>query len=266
MAEMSDEGFPGIMEIPSVNETPVILLAGGQGTRLRGLDPSRPKPMVPVCGKPFLHWCLRNLRGNGFQDFILSAGYLSEQIEGYPWESEFPGCRVRVHRETLPLGTGGATLAVFKHYVDLTEAWVVNGDTYLPEPMPEILPSFLTENETDGPEEAVFCVLQGSGVFDDEPNLVVEGNRVISRIAGGKQGFPCFDAGAVFVTRTALDRYFGKPVPGQPLSLHQVLSTAMEMRRVGYRILSGTCYDIGTPQRFRRFEAYLEQSLHEPRD
>lgn len=239
------------------HEIPVVILAGGKGTRLRGLDSTRPKPLVPVLGKPFLHWLVKNYAEQGFREFVLSTGYLAEQFEAYPWEKEFPKLVIRTHAEKDPLGTGGALLDAFKRLPEYKRAWVVNGDTFLPEPLPEILPDHLTQEHGGSAEEAFFCVLESSGIFDAQPNLVADANRIIGvrPAVDGKHKY--FDAGAACVTKTALERFFGVASAANPLSLHQVLAPAMEMRRVGYRILSGTCYDIGTPERFRRFEAYL---------
>lgn len=238
-------------------EIPVIILAGGKGTRLRGLDSTRPKPLVPVLGKPFLHWLVKGYAAQGFREFVLSTGYLAEQFEAYPWEKEFPGLVIRTHAEKEPLGTGGALLDTFKWRPEYHCAWVVNGDTFLPGPLPELLPDYLTKSRDGSAEEAFFCVLESSEIFDAQPNLVVDENRIIGVAPAVEGKHKYFDAGAACVTKTALERFFGVASPANPLSLHQVLAPAMEMRRVGFRILSGTCYDIGTPERFKRFEAYL---------
>ncbi len=60
-----------------------MILAGGLGTRLRPLTENIPKPMVQVAGKPFLDYELRFLLKNGFQKFLICAGYKSKVIEDY---------------------------------------------------------------------------------------------------------------------------------------------------------------------------------------
>lgn len=60
-----------------------VLLCGGLGTRLRPLTDNIPKPMVLVNGKPFLHYLLDQLSGQGIKRFVLLTGYLGEQILTY---------------------------------------------------------------------------------------------------------------------------------------------------------------------------------------
>ena len=57
-----------------------ILLCGGRGERLRPLTDSIPKPLVPVCGRPFLSYLVEQLRKNGVEKILLLAGYRGEQI------------------------------------------------------------------------------------------------------------------------------------------------------------------------------------------
>ena len=224
-------------------KTPLLILAGGQGTRLRTLEPHRPKPMIVVGGKPFLHWLIAHYERLGHRDFILSTGYKAEVIEEHPWSKDFLDCSFRFSRELTPLGTGGAVKAIFAE-LKLSKAWVINGDTLLPQPLPSVKPGI----------EALYSVLEENKLFDATPNLHVKDEHITDE---GPQG-RYFDAGATFLTQKALDRYRG----GVPCSLHQVLKSAMEAGQVGYAVMPGTCYDIGTPERFKRFEQYLSSPAH----
>ena len=86
----------------------MVIMAGGQGTRLRPHTEHCPKPLLPVAGKPMLQHILERARDQGFGRFVLAINYLGHLIEehfgdGTPW-------RVRVDylREEAPLGTAGA--------------------------------------------------------------------------------------------------------------------------------------------------------------
>ena len=84
-----------------------IVLAGGFGTRLRGVVDDVPKPLAPVAGRPFLAWLLDRLAANGMRRCILATGYLSDVIEqriGTTWQ----GMDIAYSVEPEPLGTGGA--------------------------------------------------------------------------------------------------------------------------------------------------------------
>ncbi len=87
-----------------------VVLAGGQGTRIRHLLPDLPKPMAPVLGRPFLEWLVRYLAGQGIGEVIVSTGYKAEVIEGHFARLALPGIRVSCVSEAEPLGTGGGFL------------------------------------------------------------------------------------------------------------------------------------------------------------
>jgi len=106
-----------------------IVLAGGFGTRLREMVPSLPKPMAPVCGRPFLEILLASLAEKGFARVVLSLGYLAESVVDHFGDS-FAGMRLVYEIERTPLGTGGALRRAL-HRCEADHVFVLNGDTYL---------------------------------------------------------------------------------------------------------------------------------------
>lgn len=58
-----------------------IILAGGKGTRLRGVLDDRPKPMALIAGRPFMEWLLLMLRRQGIKRAVMCTGYRSETVE-----------------------------------------------------------------------------------------------------------------------------------------------------------------------------------------
>jgi histidinol-phosphate phosphatase family protein len=57
-----------------------VILAGGRGTRMRPITDDRPKPMIPVLGRPFLEYQIQQLRDQGFERVLLLLGYLPEVV------------------------------------------------------------------------------------------------------------------------------------------------------------------------------------------
>ncbi len=104
-----------------------ILLAGGQGTRLRPLTLQIPKPVVPIFNRPFLQYQIDRLKGVPEIDEVrLSLNYRPDEIERVFGDGSEAGMRIRYLVEPEPLGTGGA-IRFSAH--DLTETVVVfNGD------------------------------------------------------------------------------------------------------------------------------------------
>jgi len=83
-----------------------VVLAAGRGTRMKQLTDDRPKPMLPIGGKPMLEHVLDRLRAAGFSEALIVTGYRGEMIEQH--FRDYPMRIVYRVQETLD-GTGGAT-------------------------------------------------------------------------------------------------------------------------------------------------------------
>jgi mannose-1-phosphate guanylyltransferase len=85
-----------------------LILAGGEGTRLRPLTSTMPKPVVPLAGRPFISYMLEWLRRHGVDDVILSCGFMADGVRSVLGDGSELGLRLRYLEEPSPLGTGGA--------------------------------------------------------------------------------------------------------------------------------------------------------------
>ncbi len=105
---------------------PVVLMAGGLGTRLRPLTSDIPKPMLTVGSKPILETILESFIRYGFENFYFSVNYKSEKIREYFGQGERFGVQIRYLNETERLGTAGA-LSLLPEKIDQSLI-VMNGD------------------------------------------------------------------------------------------------------------------------------------------
>lgn len=87
---------------------PVVLMAGGLGTRLRPYTENCPKPLLELNGRPILERILGSFMESGFEDFYISVNYRGEMIEEKFGDGSKMGCRIRYLREKEKLGTAGA--------------------------------------------------------------------------------------------------------------------------------------------------------------
>ena len=85
-----------------------VIMAGGQGTRLRPVTESIPKPMLEVAGRPMLERIVLHLVGHGIQTIYISVNFMAEVIEKHFGDGRSFGCRIDYLRESEPLGTGGS--------------------------------------------------------------------------------------------------------------------------------------------------------------
>jgi dTDP-glucose pyrophosphorylase len=85
-----------------------VVMAGGQGVRLRPLTNTVPKPMLLVAGRPILERIVLHLVGAGIRRVFLSVNYLGDVIERHFGDGQRFGCRIEYLKEAKPLGTGGS--------------------------------------------------------------------------------------------------------------------------------------------------------------
>ena len=85
-----------------------LILVGGEGTRLRPLTSTVPKPVVPLVDRPFIAYMLEWLRGHGVEDVVMSCGFLASGVRNVLGDGSGFGVNLRYVEEPRPLGTGGA--------------------------------------------------------------------------------------------------------------------------------------------------------------
>jgi mannose-1-phosphate guanylyltransferase len=103
-----------------------VILVGGEGTRLRPLTATVPKPVVPLVDRPFIVYMLEWLRRHGVDDVIMSCGFLATSVRNVLGDGSQFGLRLRFVEEPEPLGTAGA----LKYAEDLLDErfLMLNGD------------------------------------------------------------------------------------------------------------------------------------------
>jgi mannose-1-phosphate guanylyltransferase len=85
-----------------------VILVGGEGTRLRPLTSTVPKPVVPLVDRPFIAFMLEWLRGHGIDDVIMSCGFLATSVRNVLGDGSAMGIKLRFVEEPDPRGTAGA--------------------------------------------------------------------------------------------------------------------------------------------------------------
>ena len=85
-----------------------VVMAGGEGTRLRPLTSNQPKPMVPIVGKPCMEHIVELLKQHGFDDIVVTLAFMPQAIRGYFGDGEPYGVSIRYSVEESPAGTAGS--------------------------------------------------------------------------------------------------------------------------------------------------------------
>ncbi|MBI4259955.1 MAG: NTP transferase domain-containing protein [Actinobacteria bacterium] len=103
-----------------------VVMAGGQGSRLRPLTSNQPKPMLPIVGEPMMQHILRLLRAHGFTDVVVTVQFLASVVRNYFGDGSDQDLSLAYATEEFPLGTAGSV----KNAQDLLDEpfLVISGD------------------------------------------------------------------------------------------------------------------------------------------
>jgi len=118
---------------PQKKNNKIIIMAGGQGSRLLPKTKDCPKPLLPIKGKPMLEHIIMKAKDEGFHRFVLAVYYLGDMIKSYFGDGSDWGIEIEYLNEEIPLGTAGA-LSLLKETSDLpiivTNADVISDLSY----------------------------------------------------------------------------------------------------------------------------------------
>jgi NDP-sugar pyrophosphorylase family protein len=227
----------------------VVILAGGLGTRLRGVAGDLPKSLVPVAGQPFIERQFELLARHGFRNVLLCLGYRGELIQAHVGNGARFGMEVSYsHEDPLKLlGTGGALINARQQ---LEESFMVMyGDSYLPVDYRAVAVSF-----ADDRVEALMCVYRNQGLWDAS-NVRIEGDRVVFYSKTAKPGEADYiDYGLSLFRRTVLESYVGQPLPLDLARIQGDLVRRGEMRAF---IAQERPFEVGKPEGIADLECQL---------
>lgn len=236
-----------------------LVLAGGEGTRLRPLTYTTPKPVIPLAGRPFLSFMLEWLRGHGVSETILSCGFLSDGVREVLGDV-YEGMRLRYVTEDEPLGTAGPVRLALDAGLLEERLLVLNGDV--------LTDLDLTDELDEHVRTGARATLALIGVDDVSSYGVVptyaDGSvREFLEKSDGSASTKRINAGAYVIDREVVET--GIP-PGRPVSFEREVFPALVGHGLYGYDASGYWIDIGTPERYLEathdlLSARLESSL-----
>ncbi len=93
--------------IKKTNKIPVVIMAGGKGTRLQPFTKVLPKPLIPINGKTVIEHIIESFLKNGSENFYVTVNYKSKILKSF-FEELNPNYKISYLQETKPLGTAGS--------------------------------------------------------------------------------------------------------------------------------------------------------------
>lgn len=233
-----------------------MILAAGEGARLRPLTETVPKPLLPIAGRPILVWNLLLLKRHGITEVIINLHYKGEQIVEALGDGSRYGMRIAYSHEPIMLGTGGGIKQAAPYLKD-GPFLVLNGDTLSECDLTELLDAH-REGEalaTLAVREDVDATRWGAVTMDARSRILqIKGEPSISNGSQRSQGTFMF-AGIHVLETEILDAI--PPGPGSIIDVYvNLIRTGHALR--GYR-MSGYWSDIGTPARYAQAQRDAEE-------
>ena len=219
-----------------------IILAGGLGTRLRHIIGETPKPLVEVCGKPFIAWVMELLKHHGFNDLVVSSGYRADLVTAFFRLYKSSGVKIREVREPKPLGTAGALLHTWSvvRRTSTTGALVLNGDSLVACD----LARFISGMRADDDASVLGVRVEDTSRYG---TLTIDENNKLLRFSEKNTGSGLINAGIYYLKAHVLN---GVPYAGENMSMEYDLLPKFLSEGISVRVMpvSAPFLDIGTEE------------------
>jgi len=218
-----------------------LILAGGEGTRLRPLTYTVPKPVLPLAGRPHIAYVIDWLVGHGVDDVIVSCGFLAEGMKSALADLE-PGVRIRYAEEPDARGTAGAIR--FADQVLGERFLVLNGDVLCDLD----LTALIEQHRSTGAQAtiALYPVADPSGYGLVHRRDGGEITEFLEKPEPDQIDTDEINAGAYLLERSVLDEI----PPDREVSIEREVFPRLIGRGLYGIRLEGYWIDIGTPDRF----------------
>lgn len=241
-------------------KTKAVILAGGEGRRLKAEFPDVPKPMVAIAGKPVLQYQIENLCRYGIVDIVLVVGSRGDMIKSYFGNGSAYGVNIEYFQEKYPLGTAGALF----YLVDIlsSDFVLLYGDLVLDMNF-KLLINYHRE------QEALATLVVHPNDHPGDSDLVIVGHQTLVQAISSKKDkrdryhANCVNAG-VFVLNLKILDFIKK---NQPQDLEEnVLGAAIAANKVCAYRTTEYIKDMGTPERYRQVEKDVRAGIVKDRN
>jgi mannose-1-phosphate guanylyltransferase/phosphomannomutase len=232
-----------------------VIMAGGEGTRLRPLTSNQPKPMVPIVGKPCMEHIIELLRRHGFDEVIVTLAFLPQAIESYFGDGESTGVSIDYSLEATPMGTAGSVRLAAKR---IDEPFlVISGDA-----LTDFDLSSLVRSHTESDAAVTIALKAVDNPLDFGIVVTGEGGRVerfLEKPTWGQVFSDTINTG-IYVLDPSVVRHIPDDTPFD--FSKELFPRLLELGRPLYgHVCDGYWQDIGNLEQYRQanFDALDEQ-------
>jgi NDP-sugar pyrophosphorylase family protein len=224
------------------NNITALILAGGNGSRLKTLVADRQKVVAEINGRPFLNILLVQLERFGLKKALICTGYMSETVDAVVEQYAGP-IEITCSRENIPLGTGGAV----KNALPLVKTeyfMLMNGDSFLDLNGEKFL-------QSASASEAVMALTKVDDVSRYGAVVMTEDNKIVSfKEKGEYSGRGLINAGVSLLSRDLFSEYCPDK---EKFSIEtEFFPRLVEAGKLDGFVADGSFIDIGVPEAYRR--------------
>jgi mannose-1-phosphate guanylyltransferase len=219
-----------------------LVLAGGEGTRLRPLTHTVPKPIMPLAGRPFLTFMLDWLRDHDVDDVLLSCGFLAHQVEESLGDS-YEGIALHHVHEDEPLGTAGPVRLAADEGLLQDRLFILNGDVLTDM---DLTAELAFHDEKDAKATLALIAVEDTSSYGVVPTDEDGAVEAFLEKSPGPAPTNRINAGAYVIEREVVDRI----EPGRAVSFEREIFPSLVGDGLYGWFAEGYWIDIGTPERY----------------
>jgi D-glycero-alpha-D-manno-heptose 1-phosphate guanylyltransferase len=237
-----------MMKINPTTALPLLVLAGGFGTRLQSVLDGFPKALAPVHGKPFLSLQIENWIKQGINSFVFLLHHHADVIIEFLKAEEnklLKNCKVQYVVEPRPMGTGGAVAYAIKKLAIEGDFLLTNSDTWL---------GFGIDEMKKALSPAILVVMvENVGRYGE---VIFNNQRLVTVFVEKRNNS---NVGWINAGVSRLSSIFFKEWDGQPFSLEHITYPQLVVKKVLKVVaLNADFIDIGVPEDYAHFCRWIE--------
>jgi len=224
-----------------------MLLAAGEGRRMRPLTLATPKPLLPVVGRPLIEHSIERLAAAGVTELVINASWLGEQLVDYFGDGTRWNVSIAWSLEPKPLETAGAVIEALP-LLGEQPFLLVNGDVWCDYP----LENLVARQQTLREETAAYLVLVDNPEHNPEGDFYLDQGSIDQCGSGAKQTFS-----GISLWRPEPFIQCANQLQSRVLPLRELLLPLIATGSVAGELWRGDWCDVGTPERYRALNSRL---------
>jgi len=231
----------------------VVVLLGGIGKRLKGIESNRPKAMLDIHGTPFFSYQLKLLKEQGLKDFVFCVGHKAEVIKNYFKDGALFGVNIRYSYDGKELlGTAGALRKALPSLKK--DFMVIYGDSYMDVDYAEIAYNYYKVKEEEN-KKGLMVIFKNKNRYDKSNVLFKDGKLLKYDKKKPSAEMEHIDYGISLLNKSIVkkipkDKYMDFSSVYHHLVEHEFMA--------GYEVRN-RFYEIGTPSSLEEFKEFIYQ-------